>query len=211
MNVSQLHCPNCGSQLDISENIEMVTCAYCATQLVVTRSENSVMLQMGETLRDAIADSSSRTEAAIEQGAFVTRDELRRVQQIQQYSNLRLMLANLSAEIRELERDDFSFKRSSDLRQLRAQESMLQSELLELQRVLEPEKFAAQQHQPLRRQSNTNLSAIVKWILFWPFLIAGILWRFGAVGKVGAIIWAFTVWPIYIYIPLAICGLFSGG
>ncbi len=211
MDVRQLHCPNCGSPLDIVDGMESVTCAYCSTQLAVHRTENSFMLEIGDTISEAIADSGDRTQDAIQQSAYVTRDELRRMQATQQYSNLRLILTNIRSEIRELERNDFSLKRNADIRQLRTQEAGLQAEMLELRRFLEPEKVDVEEAAtPPTSSSSTDVGSLVKWVLLWPFLIAAIFWRYGAIGKVGAILWALTIWPLYVSLPMSVCAAVAG-
>lgn len=212
MEVKQLHCPNCGSSLHIVEGLDVVTCPACSTQLVVTQSDDQIMLQMGATISEAIADSHAKTHDAIEQSVYVTREELRRVQMTQQYSSLRLILANLRSEIRELERSEPSRRRAKELQQLRIQERNLQAEMLELQRILEPDKVVAEPSAPSPKPSYPKSGGeVVKWVLLWPFLVAALLWRQGGVGKFAAVVWAFFVWPLYITLPLAICGVITGG
>jgi uncharacterized Zn finger protein (UPF0148 family) len=136
MDLIKLACPSCGGSLQIPNDLDQVTCAYCQTLLVVQRGEGYAALKIAEKVEKAIRDSADETRTAIERGSEVTRDELRRMQLSQELSAARTRLISLQGEIRALERGERKGKAKRQLKALRKDERTLAQQVQHMERSL---------------------------------------------------------------------------
>lgn len=188
MSLEQLECPACGAPVSIPAGGGQVACSYCRVTLRLQHNEGEAALLPVGQVTGAIADAGAQTKAAIGESMAVTRDELRRMQQTQELAGLELRLATLQGEIRSLQRLPSSKVTAQQLRQLRQQETGLQTRIAELQAALNPAPASGIQNVAQRNsRKDAKVSAsdgtvkhrgclgwallVVAWFFFWPFLL----------------------------------------
>ena len=137
-------CPSCGGQLSLPADLDRVTCAYCATQLVVDAGEGYTALRIAEQVATAIRDSGATTASALRETSEATKVELHRLQLNQQISSLQVQLSATQGEIRSLQRSQRTRTIRSQLAQLRSQEATIARQIDTVRRQLPPEAKLAQ-------------------------------------------------------------------
>jgi uncharacterized Zn finger protein (UPF0148 family) len=60
-----LECPNCGAQLQITDDLGRFACAHCATSIVVQREGGTVSLRRVEAVLDQVRDSTEKAAAEL--------------------------------------------------------------------------------------------------------------------------------------------------
>jgi hypothetical protein len=133
-------CTSCGAPLKISPDAENINCSFCGASLTIQRSDGSIALKLAEKVRQAIQSSGSETQAVIQQGTSVTRDELRLIQLRQELSTTQLQFSTIRAEIRQLEREKSTPKITRQLRQLHITEAELSRRIQTLEETINPPK-----------------------------------------------------------------------
>jgi len=77
MKSAALSCPSCGEALKVPENMEMLACTRCGTQLTVERGKEHVSLKMlGEVKQQIEADTKAQERAASELAIIRLNQEL---------------------------------------------------------------------------------------------------------------------------------------
>lgn len=149
-NIQTAACSSCGAPLKIPPDTEHINCSYCGASLTVQRSAGSIALKLAEKVSQAIQESETETQAVIQQGTSVTRDELKQIQLRQDLSTAQLQYSTTRAEIRALEREKRTMKITRQLRELHATEAELSQRIKILEQTINPAKKAVVSTKPKR-------------------------------------------------------------
>jgi DNA-directed RNA polymerase subunit RPC12/RpoP len=60
-----LECPNCGAQLQITDDLDRFACAHCSTSILVHREGGAVSLRRMEAVLHQVRDSTEKTAAEL--------------------------------------------------------------------------------------------------------------------------------------------------
>ena len=60
-----LECPNCGAQLQITDDLDRFACAHCSTSILVHREGGTVSLRRMEAVLHQVRDSTEKTAAEL--------------------------------------------------------------------------------------------------------------------------------------------------
>jgi len=124
MKVVKLNCSACGAPISIPENLDRLCCSSCGSTLAVDRGEGYITLKVIENLVKSIQESGEKTHTAIQESAYVTRVELRKIQISQLISAEEMKLNALQQEMRSLSRQSQQTATSmAQLNTLRLEES----------------------------------------------------------------------------------------
>ncbi len=129
MDLIKTNCTECGSPIDISDDVQYIRCAACGTFYAIERSEGYIGLKTIEKLAQAIQDTGTGTQDVIRESTQVTRAELQRLQVTQAIAMAEMKLGNLQAEIRGLEREPSTPKSMQQIRSLHGLEYNSMDEL----------------------------------------------------------------------------------
>lgn len=151
-------CTSCGAPLNIPPDVEHIHCSYCGASLAVQRSAGSVALKLAEKVSQAIQESGTGTQAVIQQGTSVTRDELRQIQLRQDLSTAQLQYSNTRAEIRALEREPRTSKTTRQLKELYATQADLARRIKFIEETIDPSKKVAVS--PKAKQTGAGCSSL---------------------------------------------------
>ena len=125
MKITKLNCTACGAPISIPEDIDQIVCTACGTSLGIERGEGYVALKIADKLARAIESSGSQTQDAIRESTQVTRDELQKLQLVQELSAAQMQLNGIQSEIRALEHGAKNMKLAAQKLNLRKNEYQL--------------------------------------------------------------------------------------
>ena len=125
MKITKLNCTACGAPISIPEDIDQIVCTACGTSLGIERGEGYVALKIADKLARAIESSGSQTQDAIRESTQVTRDELQKLQLVQELSAAQMQLNGIQSEIRALEHGAKNLKLAAQKLNLRKNEYQL--------------------------------------------------------------------------------------
>ena len=100
MEVRTVACASCGAPLEISPDVDSLTCTYCGAAQIVRRGDGYVALRMAEAVSRTIEETGAQTQSAIREGTIATQAELKRLQLRQDLSRLEVRLSSVQSEIR---------------------------------------------------------------------------------------------------------------
>lgn len=124
MKVVKLNCSACGAPISIPENLDRLCCSSCGSTLAVDRGEGYITLKVIENLVKSIQESGEKTHTAIQESAYVTKVELRKMQVSQLISAEEMKMNALQQEMRSLCRQTQQTATSlAQLNSLRLEES----------------------------------------------------------------------------------------
>ena len=104
MKISKLNCVACGAPLDVTNDMDVLSCSACGSKLLVERSEAGLTLGLIEKLTQKVEDLGNKTEAVLQESAYATKIELQRVQVNQSINTEEIKLNSIRQEIRNLSR-----------------------------------------------------------------------------------------------------------
>lgn len=129
MLVQSAICTSCGAPVKVTNDIEIVECAFCGVSLEVQRGEGVISLKLAEKVSKQIEDVGIQTQSTIKESALNTQVELKRIQLSQQLSAAQIQLASVRSEIRSLERQRKDKRVKKQLKELSEEELALNSQI----------------------------------------------------------------------------------
>ena len=179
MEIQKLNCVSCGAPLDIPDNSDSINCPFCHAKLVIKRDEGSATVKIIEQVSQAVQQTGTATQSAIQDGTQVTKSELKRLEISQDLSMLQLQLTNIQSEIRSLQRGRIDKVISNQIIELRNQENSLIQRIKVLQTGLMPSTSLSEmpeiQRENLPQKERKPISGWIPFLVGSPLLICGIL------------------------------------